>query len=257
MSSYWLSLLVIGGAVATLAYAIALRIRVMALMDVVWCAGLGVAATAYMYSLPQLSLRSWVVWGVLLLWSGRLSVYLLRHRVWPRQEDPRYAYLSAHWGAHARRNYYPLFLGQIGLVALFMLPLSCALQAPGPWGVFDWLGVAIAVCGLSGEWLADRQLSAFRRQPANRGQVCQSGLWRYSRHPNYFCEWLHWWAYVAFARSAANWPVALIGPLCMYLFLRYITGVPHAERSSLRSRGDAYARYQQSTPMFFPWKPHR
>jgi steroid 5-alpha reductase family enzyme len=256
LSTYWLSLLGIGCAAATLAYWIARRIQVMALVDVVWSAGLGLAALGYWYTLAEPTLRSGVVLGVLLLWSSRLSVYLLQHRVLPRKEDPRYAYLTAHWGERALRNYYPLFLAQIFLVALFIIPVGAAMQAPGSWGWSDWLGLAIALCSLAGESVADRQLSAFRAEAANRGQVCQQGVWRYSRHPNYFFEWLHWWAYVAFALCASHWPVALLGPLSMFIFLRFITGVPYAERSSLRSRGVPYRRYQQTTNTFFPWKPH-
>ena len=256
MSTYWLSLLGIGAAAATLAYWIARRIQVMALIDVVWSAGLGAAAIGYCYTLAEPTLRSGVVLGVLLLWSNRLSLHLLRHRVLPQQEDPRYAYLTAHWGKRAMCNYYPLFLAQILLVALFILPVGVAMQTPGSWGWSDWLGLAIALCSLAGESLADRQLAIFRAESGNRGLVCQQGLWHYSRHPNYFFEWLHWWAYVAFALGSSHWPVALLGPLCMYIFLRFITGVPHAERSSLRSRGAHYAHYQQTTNTFFPWKPH-
>jgi steroid 5-alpha reductase family enzyme len=82
-------------------------------------------------------------------------------------------------------------------------------------------------------------------------------LWRFSRHPNYFFEWLHWFAYVAFAYSSTHGWIALIGPISMYVFLRFITGVPHSERSSLKRRGDAYRTYQKTTNAFFPWIPTR
>ena len=252
-----MTLLLIGSIGASLAYFVARRIQVMALVDVVWSAGLGLAAITYFFTLEASTLRSTVVLVVLLIWSIRLSSHLLRHRVFVGIEDPRYAYLTAHWGAHAMRNYYPLFLAQVLLVALFMLPVSTAMQASEfGWGASDWLGLAIAVTAVIGQVLADRQLTVFRANPANKGQVCRHGLWRYSRHPNYFFEWLHWWAYVAFAASSVLWPFALLGPLCMYIFLRYITGVPYAERSSLRSRGEAYQHYQQTTNTFFPWSPH-
>jgi len=241
---------------ASLAYLTARRIQVMALVDVVWTAGMGFAAIAYLTMLPEPSLRGTVVLAVLLIWSTRLSFYLLKHRVFAGTEDPRYAYLTAHWGKHAMRNYYPLFLAQVLLVALFMVPISIAMQAnASTWSHTDSLGLAIAAVALVGQFIADRQLARFRAAPENRGGVCQVGLWRYSRHPNYFFEWLHWWAYVAFALNSNMWPFAFIGPLCMYIFLRYITGVPYAERSSLRSRGDAYLDYQQTTNTFFPWKP--
>lgn len=258
MSNYWLGVLCIGFVAATLTYMVAWRIRVMALVDVVWTAGLGIAAIAYLAYMVEPTLRSYAVLAVLLIWSGRLSGYLIRNRVLTGKEDPRYAYLTAHWGKHARRNYYPLFLLQVLLVTLFMVPVSIAMAASeAPWGLFDWTGLVIAVISLAGETLADRQLAHFRADPANKGQVCQQGLWRYSRHPNYFFEWLHWWAYVAFAAHSIMWPFALLGPACIYIFLRFITGVPYAERSSLRSRGEAYQHYQQTTNTFFPWKPHQ
>ncbi len=257
MSHYWLNLLLFGSIGASVAYFAARRIQVMALVDVVWTAGMGFAAAAYLASLEEIPLRSYIVLTVLLIWSTRLSFYLLKHRVFAGTEDPRYAYLTAHWGKHAMRNYYPLFLAQVLLTAVFMVPISIAMQASSSsWSITDWLGLAIAASALLGEFMADRQLATFRAVPKNRGRVCQDGLWRYSRHPNYFFEWLHWWAYVAFAFNSSMWPFALIGPLCMYIFLRYITGVPYAERSSLRSRGDAYQHYQQTTNTFFPWKPH-
>jgi steroid 5-alpha reductase family enzyme len=108
---------------------------------------------------------------------------------------------------------------------------------------------------VAGEAIADRQLQRFRENPANRGQVCQTGLWRYSRHPNYFCEWLHWWAYVACSglRPVTLW--GLLGPLAMWWFLNRVTGIPPTEAQSLKSRGEAYRRYQQTTSRFFPWPP--
>ena len=258
LSNYWLALLSIGFVAATLTYLLAWRIHLMALVDVVWTAGLGIAAIGYLTHMAEPTLRSYAVLAVLLIWSGRLSTYLIRNRVLSGKEDPRYAYLTAHWGQHARRNYYPLFLLQVLLVTLFMCPISIAMTAiDAPWGLFDWLGIAIALCALVGEHVADRQLANFRAAPANQGQVCQQGLWRYSRHPNYFFEWLHWWAYVVFAVHSSQWAFTLLGPACIYLFLRYLTGVPHAERSSLLSRGAAYQRYQLTTNTFFPWKPRQ
>jgi steroid 5-alpha reductase family enzyme len=255
--NYWTALLAIGCIIATIAYTVAWRIRIMALVDVVWTAGLGIAAISYLIHMTEPTVRSYTIVTVLVIWSARLSIHLIRNRVFTGKEDPRYAYLTAHWGQHARRNYYPLFLLQVLLITLFMVPVSIALSATEPpWGLYDWLGITIAVTALAGESMADRQLTTFRADPSNKDQVCQLGWWRYSRHPNYFFEWLHWWAYVAFAVYSPLWVFTVIGPISIYLFLRFITGVPHAERSSLRSRGAVYQRYQQTTNTFFPWKPH-
>jgi steroid 5-alpha reductase family enzyme len=106
---------------------------------------------------------------------------------------------------------------------------------------------------LSGEALADRQLESFKRDPQNRGRVCDVGLWRYSRHPNYFFEWLIWLSYALYAStSPAGW-AAWIAPALILYFLLRVTGIPATEAQALRSRGDAYRRYQARTSPFVPW----
>jgi len=257
MSIFWIGLFVVGFTTATLAYRVALRIRLMALVDLVWTGGLGVASIAYLLVSGVDTTRAYAVGLLIAAWSFRLTYHLFSDRIAKREEDPRYANLASFWGKDAKRNFYFLFLGQIFFIALFLWPVSIAMAgSQAAWQWSDWLGVAIALIAFFGESIADRQLAAFRGQASNQGQVCQQGLWRYSRHPNYFFEWLHWWAYVAFAVSASWWLV-LIGPLSMYVFLRYLTGIPHAERSSLKSRGEAYRHYQQTTSAFFPWIPRK
>jgi steroid 5-alpha reductase family enzyme len=258
VGEFWTSLLLIGSIIASLLYCFACRIKVMALVDVIWTAGIGLSALAYFATQVEFTLRASVVFAVIAIWSGRLSLYLLTNRVRAEHDDPRYTYLTKHWGLHAARNYYFLFLLQVVLVAVFLLPVSVAMESPvSVWGMMDWLGLSIASAALIGEASADRQLARFRANVSNKGAVCRSGLWRYSRHPNYFFEWLHWWAYSAFAWGSSLWIITLTGPLLMFLFLRFFTGIPHSERSSLRSRGEAYREYQQTTNMFFPWKPRQ
>lgn len=258
MAEYWAIVLGGGCLFATVLYIAALRIQVMALVDVVWSFGIGLGAVLYLFQLDSLTPRSGVVVCVLLTWSLRLSLYLLINRVLSGKEDPRYVHLAAYWGRQANRNFYLLFLGQILLVALFLLPVTIAIgDGTQPWRWWDGLALAVAALSLAGEGLADRQLARFRSQPKKHGQVCRSGLWRYSRHPNYFFEWLYWWAYVLFACGQDGAAFSLLGPVAMYLFLHYITGIPHAERSSLKSRGEAYRRYQKTTNTFFPWIPRQ
>ncbi|MCH2035373.1 MAG: DUF1295 domain-containing protein [Puniceicoccaceae bacterium] len=255
MSSYWIAFFLIGFIGASLTYGVALRLRIMAIVDLVWSLGMGFAAIAYVIYYELYHARAFLVLGVLLLWSLRLSYYLLKNRVLSGHEDPRYAYLARYWGTTSRRNFLGLFLIQILFVALFLLPVVAAMRQTQAFNWLDALGLMIAVIALAGETIADRQLATFRKCLTHSNKVCQHGLWRYSRHPNYFFEWVHWWAYVAFAwNSSFSW-VALIGPVAMYLFLRYLTGIPHAERSSLLSRGNAYRQYQQTTPAFFLWFP--
>jgi steroid 5-alpha reductase family enzyme len=125
----------------------------------------------------------------------------------------------------------------------------------------DALGVLILFAGIAGEGLADAQLKTFRSNPANKGKVCDIGLWRWSRHPNYFFEWFGWLAYPVIAISLTDplaypWGfAALLSPLMMYWFLVHVTGIPPLEDQMLRSRGDRYKDYQARTSKFFPLPP--
>ena len=139
---------------------------------------------------------------------------------------------------------------------LFALPMWAAASALGAalaW--HDWAGLAVWLLAMGGESVADRQLARFRADPTNRGQVCTVGLWGWSRHPNYFFEWVHWFAYVLIGIGSPHWWVTLAGVAVMYLFLTRVTGIPWTEQQALRSRGDAYRHYQQTTPAFFPRPP--
>lgn len=258
MPEFWYTFFPVGFVFALLAYFLALKIRLFALVDTVWAAGLGLSALIYYLLSAPNHLRGTVALAIMLFWSGRLSLHLVRDRILTRKEDPRYAALAKHWGEQAKFRFVFVFMGQIPLVALFLLPFTLAAGHAEPqWRWLDSIGILIAVCALLGELIADHQLARFRADPSNAGGVCREGLWRYSRHPNYFFEWLHWFAYVAFALGGPLGWLSLVGPVMMYVFLRYITGVPFAERSSLRSRGEAYRHYQKTTNTFFPWKPQQ
>ncbi|HEX5550019.1 MAG TPA: DUF1295 domain-containing protein, partial [Nitrospira sp.] len=95
----------------------------------------------------------------------------------------------------------------------------------------------------------------FRGKSWNHDRVCREGLWYYSRHPNYFFEWLHWWAYVVMAIGAPGWPLTLIGPVAMGWALLRVTGIPLAEQQALTSKGEDYREYQRTTNAFVPWFP--
>lgn len=191
--------------------------------------------------------------------GGAWGLRLARH-LWARvgeAEDGRYRYLRDHWQGH-QGKFFVFFQAQALLAPLFALPFVVAADSPQT-TLWPWIALAVAIWAIAvaGETVADRQLTRFRADPGNRGGVCRDGLWRYSRHPNYFFEWLHWFAYVALAVGAPLWWLTWAGPVVMYVFLRYLSGVPWTERQSLRSRGEAYRDYQRTTSMFFPWPPRR
>jgi steroid 5-alpha reductase family enzyme len=192
------------------------------------------------------------------LWGARLAAYLW-YRVTHESEDGRYVALRARWNDD-QRKFLVFFLVQGLFTAIFSLPFWITAHNPvAGWTVWIILAIAIWVVALVGESIADRQLAAFRADPANKGKTCRYGLWRTSRHPNYFFEWLHWFAYVALSvGTGTGWVLAsLIGPTLMLCMLYWVTGIPFTERQALRSRGDDYRNYQRTTSPLIPWFPLR
>lgn len=225
------------------------------IVDLVWTAGLGAAALVHAALLEGFPpARRALVAAIAVAWSLRLALHLLR-RVREPGEDGRYRVLRERWGASASWKLLLFFQAQAVTVALLSLQFALAMMARGPLRWQDAAGVALAALAIAGEALADRQLAAFKANPANRGEVCRKGLWSVSRHPNYFFEWLHWWAYVVIAWGAPHWPWTLLAPAAMYVLMRHVTGVPPAEEQALRSRGEAYERYQREVPAFLPGPP--
>lgn len=232
------------------------RRRNAGIVDVVWSFGVGGAAVVL----------GWLGEGALLpralvavlggAWGLRLGLHLW-HRVRKESEDGRYANLRKRWG-DSDAKWFAFFQFQALLVPLFALPF--AVVAGNPVAAFGWqhaAGIAVWLLSVAGEGIADRQLAAFRADPSNKGKVCDVGLWRYSRHPNYFFEFLHWFAYPLLALGAPLWWLSWSGPVVMYGFLRWLSGIPHTEAQSLRTRGDAYRDYQRRTPMLIPWFPKK
>ncbi len=191
-----------------------------------------------------------------LLWALRLAMHIAR-RTRGITDDPRYARLLRGWVADAPRQMYVLLQKQ----ALVSVPLGLAmvLAAANPEASLrlqDWLAVVVIAVAILGEGVADSQLRRFASDPANRGKVCNVGLWRWSRHPNYFFEWLGWLAYPLLAIGSWEWGwIALAAPACMYWLLAYVSGVPPLEEHMLETRGDAYRAYQARTSAFFPLPP--
>ena len=224
------------------------------IVDVVWATCVGALGLWFCWAADGLPERRLLLGGVVGVWSARLTAYLYR-RVAGMEEDGRYRELKEKWGEATQRNLFWFFQMQAVWSVLFALPLLPGALSATPLGWLDAVAVVVAFVALGGEALADRQLHAFRSDPTGQSRVCRRGLWRYSRHPNYFFEWVHWWAYVAFGFTGSYGWWALGGPALMLVFLLKITGVPPTEEHLLRSRGDAYREYQKTTSVFFPWPP--
>jgi steroid 5-alpha reductase family enzyme len=225
------------------------RHRNSGIVDVLWSTGVGAGAVLLAIvgrgaAPPRLLLA--LMGGV---WGARLAIHLAR-RVHRESEDGRYRQLRRRWGDHQGKLLL-MFQGQALLVVLFALPFLGAAANPSVRP--GWLCVAVFVWALAvaGEARADFELARFRADPAHRGRTYRQGLWARSRHPNYFFEWLHWFSYVALAVGSPLQLLAWLGPLLMYVFLRWLSGVPFTEAQALRSRPD-YRDYLRSTPMLFP-----
>lgn len=221
-------------------------------VDVAWSAGLLFLAGFYPWFVEGDLGRRALVATLGGLWAGRLAWFLFTNRVRGHtEEDGRYQAMRAYLGSRAPVGFFAFYQFQAAVAVLFSVPMLAAMQG-GPLGVTAMLGVGVWVAAVGGESIADAQLARFRADPANRGQVCREGLWRYSRHPNYFFEWVHWWAYVLIGGGAA---LTWVGPVAMIVFLFRVTGIPYTEQQALRSRGDAYREYQRTTSVFVPWPP--
>ena len=226
------------------------------IVDAGWAAGIGILGVVYAVLLEGDLVRRIIVGLCVALWSYRLSRYLFVHRVLKPGEDGRYVALRKGWGKNAKRNFFIFFQAQAIFDLIFSLPVLVAMLNPAPsLQITDLAAVLVFIVALSGETLADRQLTAFRSNPANRGKTCRVGLWRYSRHPNYFFEWLHWWSYPLFAWGSDWGLVTLVGPAFLLYLLFFVTGIPPTEARALETRGEDYREYQRTTSAFFPWFP--
>jgi steroid 5-alpha reductase family enzyme len=186
----------------------------------------------------------------------RLAVLVLR-RVGVG-EDARYRELRRRWAerGNLQIRFFVFFQAQALLAAILSLPVLLAAFDDSPrLGALAWCGAALWIVAAGLERGADRQLQRFKSDPGNGGATLQTGLWRYSRHPNYFFQWLTWVAYALVALEAPYGWIGLVAPALMLYLILFVTGIRPAEESSLRSRGDEYHLYQRRTSAFVPWFP--
>lgn len=226
-------------------------------VDVLWSLGLGLMAIYWSLTLSANESRGVILACLGGIWGVRLSSYLFFNRVLGKPEDSRYRQFREKWGPEASKKFFWFFQIQAVLIILFSLPFLAVALNPSPLQIFDFVGIALWVLAVGGESIADKQLSGFLSKPENKGKLFKGGLWQYSRHPNYFCEWLHWFAYMALAVGSAFWYLSVLGPLLMWVFLQKITGIPIIEKRALERRGQEYREYMKETNRFFPWFPKK
>jgi steroid 5-alpha reductase family enzyme len=255
----WLAALLFAVVLMALVWRLAVRIGNAGIVDIAWAAGFAPLVIWYATAARGAPARRSLIALMVSIWSLRLGAYLyVRVRSHHPREDRRYARLRSDWGAQANRKMFGFFQLQAALLVLLSTPwLLISLNRQGRLQALEWAACLLWLAAIAGEALADRQLQRFKADPAHRGAVCQRGLWRYSRHPNYFFEWLVWVAYFVMALASPWGWVTLYCPALMLYFLLRVTGIPLTEQLSLQDKGAAYAEYQRRTSAFVPWWPKR
>jgi len=242
----------------TALWLVSLRLRDSSVVDGFWGGGFVIATWFYFAQTPDGSEpRRWLIAALVTVWGLRLSTYILR-RNWGKGEDPRYAKWREEAGtAWWWRSFFKVFLLQGILMWVISLPLLAAQVSatPARLTVLDGLASLLWGIGFFFEALGDWQLARFKADPANRGKVLSSGVWRYSRHPNYFGEAAMWWGYFLVAAAAGGW-WTIFSPILMTLLLLRVSGVTMLERN-LKEAKPQYREYIESTSEFVPWFPKR
>lgn len=222
--------------------------------DIGWAAAFILSAWAYLIIGDGYAPKRWLITLMVTIWAVRLGQHLLQ-RYLNHPEDARYAVLRKSWGGDDNRIVFlMMFLLQGALVVILSLPfLIVSFHALPEWSGFELFGFLIWAVGLSGESLADYQLLQFKNSPGRQTEVLKTGLWRFSRHPNYFFEWVVWIGFFIFCIPTPGGWIALISPAIMYVLLTTGTGIPMNEAEAIRTKGELYKEYQEVTPPFFPW----
>lgn len=242
----------------TLFYFVALIRDDYSIIDVAW--GLSfilLAAMGLTIQTDAYQIREIILMSALILWGFRLSGYILYRNIKLGHEDARYAEMRKGWEPHVKLNAY---------LRVYVLQAALSLIVASPiWALFtteksmnfgsplDYLAVALMLFGFLFESVADYQKNAFKSKEENQGKPCQEGLWKYSRHPNYFGEAVFWWGVGLLTVSVVPIYWAFMGPLFINFLLVKVSGVAMLEKSY--EGKSAYDTYRSTTNSFFPWKP--
>lgn len=230
--------------------------RNVTIVDSLWGMGFVLVAWMTFFQVEGVAARQWLLTGLTTLWGLRLTFYLT-WRNHGKGEDPRYAA----WREATGERFWLTSLFKVFLLqALFLWVIALSVQAGQtvgqgvPLGKVDVIGAIIWLCGFVFESVGDWQLAKFKSDPANKGRVMRSGLWRYTRHPNYFGESLIWWGlFVIAVADFGNW-WTVVSPVVITTVLIKMTGIPLTEKLSSRKRPE-YADYIATTSSFIPWPP--
>ena len=218
--------------------------------DIAWGLGFVTLAVALYASYSDFGVKHGIGLAMVALWGVRLATHIaVRHASKP--EDGRYVEMRKKWKFPVLQSYTNVFLAQGGFMMLVAAPIMIFYYESAPaWHWVNFLGLAIWVIGMFFESVGDYQLARFIKNPKNKGKIMRYGLWKFTRHPNYFGEISLWWGFWLFTLFAPNWPYGVIGPITITFLLIGVSGIPMLER---RYKGNKeYEKYQKSTSAFFP-----
>lgn len=233
-----------------LVWVIAKKINNPSVIDVAWPIGLMLSGLIYLFS-QGINLRLLIISVILIVWGARLASYLYLSRIKKGIVDKRYLMLSQDWKISQSLDYFLNFeLQGLFIFIMSIVFMFAASQSRTSLNWIDFIGIALCLIGIIGESISDMQLQTFKKN--NTGKVCNLGFWNYSRHPNYFFDWITWCGFACFALQSSYGWIGLISPLLLFLLMTKVTG-PMTEQGSIDSRGELYLQYQRTTSMFFPW----
>lgn len=224
------------------------------IVDAGWGFGLALIGIFYAYLGDGDSTRRFIIGAMTAIGGIRLGSYLLFTRILGKHHDARYDMLEKGWEKNIPLRYFLFY--QYQAVAIILIAVQFIVIANNPSqqiSLLEYIGIGIWFVSVIGQTVSDAQLNSFKNNPANKGKVCQVGLWNYSRHPNYFFEWLIWMAYMIFALSSEGGWIAIYAPAIMLYLLLRVTGIPLTEKNAIASKGDLYKQYQRTTSSFIPW----
>ena len=250
---FLLNLALLGGLIL-FAWLLSLVLRDASIMDVFWGVSFVVVAWSDLLVAGRTSPRAWLVVALTTIWGLRLAGYLA-WRKFGQPEDHRYRAFREQFGRHFwLLSLFVVFILQGILIWVVSWPLPWAMIGTAPLGLLDVVGAGVWAIGFAFEAIGDFQLQRFKATAANRGQVMDQGLWRYTRHPNYFGDFLLWWGlFIIAVGGGAPWWV-IVSPLVMSVLLMRVSGVSLIERSLAQSKA-GYQEYVTRTSPFFPWPP--